>query len=94
LGMQIPRVSVNISARRLAQANLLAELSELPIAKGRLCSITMQTEGETVTDNYMLLTSPNDIGPVPQPTESMLVPPDSPRILVGCSTLADGKTVV
>ncbi|MGO7540590.1 hypothetical protein ACC680_18610 [Rhizobium ruizarguesonis] len=59
-----------------------------------LCSITMQTEGETVTANYMLLTSPNDIGPVPQPTASMLVPPDSPRILVGCSTLADGKTVV
>ncbi|TBB59628.1 EAL domain-containing protein (plasmid) [Rhizobium ruizarguesonis] len=43
LGMQIPRVSVNISARRLAQANLLAELSELPIAKGRLCFELLET---------------------------------------------------
>ncbi|OWV74669.1 hypothetical protein ATY76_27380 [Rhizobium sp. R339] len=59
-----------------------------------MCSIVMQTEGEAITVNYMLLTSPNDIGPVPQPTATMLVPPDSPRILVGCSTLADGKIVV
>jgi len=43
LGMQIPRVSVNISARRLAQANLLAELSALPIAKGRLCFELLET---------------------------------------------------
>ncbi|MBX5213408.1 MULTISPECIES: hypothetical protein [unclassified Rhizobium] len=59
-----------------------------------MCSIIMQTDGEIVPANYMLLTSPNDIGPVPQPTASMLVPPDSPRVLVGCSTLADGKTVL
>jgi hypothetical protein len=31
------------SARRLAQANLLAELSELPIAKGRLCFELLET---------------------------------------------------
>ncbi|ARO24128.1 diguanylate cyclase [Rhizobium sp. S9] len=43
LGMQIPRVSVNISARRLAQANLLAELSALPAAKGRLCFELLET---------------------------------------------------
>ena len=43
LGMQIPRVSVNISARRLAQANLLGELSELPAAKGRLCFELLET---------------------------------------------------
>ncbi|MBP2449197.1 diguanylate cyclase (GGDEF)-like protein [Rhizobium leguminosarum] len=43
LGMQIPRVSVNISARRLAQANLLAELSELPVARGRLCFELLET---------------------------------------------------
>ncbi|WP_184472919.1 bifunctional diguanylate cyclase/phosphodiesterase [Rhizobium esperanzae] len=43
LGMQIPRVSVNISARRLAQADLLAELSALPVAKGRLCFELLET---------------------------------------------------
>ncbi len=43
LGMRIPRVSVNISARRLAQANLLAELAELPVAKGRLCFELLET---------------------------------------------------
>lgn len=43
LGMQIPRVSVNISARRLAQPSLLTELSELPIARGRLCFELLET---------------------------------------------------
>ncbi|MDC9837149.1 bifunctional diguanylate cyclase/phosphodiesterase [Rhizobium binxianense] len=43
LGMQIPRVSVNISARRLAQADLLAELSALPVANGRLCFELLET---------------------------------------------------
>ncbi len=43
LGMQIPRVSVNISARRLAQTNLLGELSALPAAKGRLCFELLET---------------------------------------------------
>ncbi|WP_184456960.1 bifunctional diguanylate cyclase/phosphodiesterase [Rhizobium aethiopicum] len=43
LGLQIPRVSVNISARRLAQANLLAELSALPTARGRLCFELLET---------------------------------------------------
>lgn len=43
LGMRIPRVSVNISAHRLAETNLLAELSELPLAKGRLCFELLET---------------------------------------------------
>lgn len=43
LGMQIPRVSVNISARRLAQPSLLTELSELLIARGRLCFELLET---------------------------------------------------
>ncbi|TWB11629.1 diguanylate cyclase (GGDEF)-like protein [Rhizobium sp. ERR 1071] len=43
LGMRIPRVSVNISARRLAQPNLLAELAELPLVKGRLCFELLET---------------------------------------------------
>ncbi|NLS18570.1 EAL domain-containing protein [Rhizobium sp. P40RR-XXII] len=43
LGMRIPRVSVNISARRLAQANLLSELAGLNVAKGRLCFELLET---------------------------------------------------
>ncbi|SCB44238.1 diguanylate cyclase (GGDEF) domain-containing protein [Rhizobium miluonense] len=43
LGMHIPRVSVNISARRLAEPNLLAELSALPLARGRLCFELLET---------------------------------------------------
>ncbi|ARO30216.1 GGDEF/EAL domain-containing protein [Rhizobium sp. NXC14] len=43
LGLQIPRVSVNISAHRLAQANLLAELSALPAVRGRLCFELLET---------------------------------------------------
>jgi hypothetical protein len=30
------------------------------------------------------LATPNDIGPVPEPTTFILIPPDSPRVLVGC----------
>lgn len=43
LGNAHPRVSVNISARRLAQPNLLAELAELPLVKGRLCFELLET---------------------------------------------------
>ncbi|AYG70100.1 MULTISPECIES: bifunctional diguanylate cyclase/phosphodiesterase [unclassified Rhizobium] len=43
LGMRIPRISVNISARRLTQANLLTELAELPVANGRLCFELLET---------------------------------------------------
>ncbi|ENN84618.1 diguanylate cyclase/phosphodiesterase [Rhizobium freirei PRF 81] len=43
LGMRIPRVSVNISARRLIETNLFTELSELPFAKGRLCFELLET---------------------------------------------------
>ena len=43
LGLCIPRVSVNISARRLTDANLLTELCELPLARGRLCFELLET---------------------------------------------------
>ncbi len=43
LALGIPRVSVNISARRLTDANLLAELCELPLGKGRLCFELLET---------------------------------------------------
>lgn len=43
LGMQIPRVSVNISACRLADPALIAELSTMSFAKGRLCFELLET---------------------------------------------------
>lgn len=43
IGIHIPRVSVNISARRLAEAALISELSALPFTKGRLCFELLET---------------------------------------------------
>jgi hypothetical protein len=36
------------------------------------------------------LFSSGDIGPCPTPTASVLVPPDSPRVVVGCGTTKNG----
>ncbi len=36
---------------------------------------------------------PNNIGSVPKPNQSVLIPADSPRIVVGCGTLPTGYTV-
>ncbi len=41
-----------------------------------------------------MLTPPNDIGTIPVPTSSILIPPDSPRVQVGCGTLPNGHLVV
>lgn len=43
LGLKVPRISVNISARRLADPELLAELAALPLQKGRLCFELLET---------------------------------------------------
>jgi diguanylate cyclase (GGDEF)-like protein len=43
MGVTIPRISVNISARRLADKNLLSELSGLPLLPGRLCFELLET---------------------------------------------------
>jgi len=43
LGLFIPRISVNISARRLSDTALLEELSALPLQKGRLCFELLET---------------------------------------------------
>ncbi|MBU8545015.1 MULTISPECIES: hypothetical protein [Roseomonadaceae] len=36
---------------------------------------------------FFLLTNPNDIGPIPEPTQSLLIPQNSPSVLVGCGTI-------
>lgn len=59
-----------------------------------MCAFVMLPNTLSTIVDYTMLTDPNDIGSPPQPTATMLVPADSPRILVGCSRLADGKTVI
>ncbi|MFA7763097.1 hypothetical protein [Streptomyces sp. NRRL S-448] len=39
------------------------------------------------------LLDPNDIGGVPMPSPSIVIPPDGPRVLVGTGTLPSGNTV-
>lgn len=43
LGLDVPRISVNISARRLEDEKLIEELSTLPIQSGRLCFELLET---------------------------------------------------
>jgi hypothetical protein len=38
-----------------------------------------------------LLVQPNDIGTFPRPSGTIIIPPDSPRILVGCGKAANGN---
>jgi hypothetical protein len=59
-----------------------------------MCGLIIEADVLSATVDYTLLVDPNDIGAPPVPTAAMLIPPDSPRILVGCSQLADGKTVL
>ncbi|MDQ6661231.1 MAG: hypothetical protein M3Z24_09735 [Chloroflexota bacterium] len=46
----------------------------------------------TITSDYQ--SDPNDIGPVPKPTKQVLIPPDSPRVVVGCGNIAGQNSVV
>nr|WSY50505.1 hypothetical protein OG999_10465 [Streptomyces sp. NBC_00886] len=43
-------------------------------------------------ETYLL--DPNGIGSVPEPNESVVIPPDSPRVVVGSGLLPTGNTVV
>jgi hypothetical protein len=46
---------------------------------------------QTLLPSFM--PSPNDIGPIPKPTGTTLIPADSPRVVVGCGTLDKGVVV-
>lgn len=45
-----------------------------------------------ITSEYQ--SGPNDIGPVPSPTKQVLIPPDSPRVVVGSGVVAGQNSVV
>ncbi|MFI7135993.1 hypothetical protein ACIBQ1_60840 [Nonomuraea sp. NPDC050153] len=49
----------------------------------RVCTIDANERG-MYTITYGMLTKPHDIGPFPEPTAEMLIPADSPRVLVAC----------
>ncbi|MEW1911320.1 hypothetical protein AB0442_23215 [Kitasatospora sp. NPDC085895] len=53
------------------------------------------SEGNTyqVTVNCADMLNPNDIGAVPLPNSSVLIPPDGPRVVVGCGVLSNGSVV-
>lgn len=79
------------------------------VATGALVDVfDASTATPSVTLDATVLSAPNDIGPIPVPTariveppskapsgtSSMVVPPDSPRVLVGCGTAPNGNLVL
>lgn len=44
-----------------------------------------------ITADY--ISDPNDIGPVPRPTKQVLIPPDSPRVVVGTGLVGQNTVV-
>lgn len=57
------------------------------------CVVEIVSGVPTYTVGCQSLTAPSDIGPIPQPTAVILIPPDSPRVLVACGTLSNGGFV-
>lgn len=53
-------------------------------------SLVVQTGQTSVTLNASSVTAPNDIGPLPTPTATMLIPTDTPRVVVGYGTAPNG----
>lgn len=57
--------------------------------------LTVPSAGQAVPPlDWTLLAEPNDIGPIPQPNAATLIPPDSPRVLVGCGLAPTGNYIV
>jgi hypothetical protein len=59
----------------------------LPVSGSFICVVQIVTG---VTSYYVTntqLTDPNDIGPIPQPNKTVLIPPNSPLVLVACGTV-------
>ncbi|MBN8468083.1 hypothetical protein JYJ95_16300 [Corallococcus exiguus] len=57
-----------------------------------LCAVTSSTSGVYFGPNYMV--APNDIGLPPQPTSEVVIPPDSPRVLVAAGLLANRNRTI
>lgn len=60
---------------------------------GFLCAYQIVANTTAYPINYSALVAPNDIGPPPQRTGTMLIPPDGPRILIEAALAANGVLV-
>jgi hypothetical protein len=61
---------------------------------GFMCVLSVDEGGGNYPVSCADVTDTNDIGSIPQPTAAVLLPPDSPRVLVGCGKLSGGKAVI
>ena len=62
---------------------------------GGLVTVVKPTaNNQTMTVKTTDLTLPNDIGPIPQATPAMWIPPNTPRTVVGVGTINNGGNVV
>lgn len=52
-----------------------------------ICTYQMTSPDGAFTVDNSVLTEPNDIGSIPEPTLNQLVPVNSPLVMVGCSTV-------
>jgi hypothetical protein len=60
----------------------------LPASGAFISVITIVTGTTAYTVDGNVLVEPNDIGPLPQPTSTVLVPQNTPRVMVACAPLA------
>ncbi|MBC7577410.1 MAG: hypothetical protein H7312_08635 [Tardiphaga sp.] len=70
-------------------------LFSLPTSGAFISVIELTSATGYHLDNTLLI-DPNDIGPIPQPNQTVMVPPNSPRVLVACGTLpptGPGETI-
>ncbi|MFE6868853.1 hypothetical protein ACFVFS_20125 [Kitasatospora sp. NPDC057692] len=65
------------------------------VAVRRAASAVVVNNANVIIVTCADLLDPNSIGPVPMPNRSVVIPPDSPRVAVGCGKLpATGNTVI
>jgi hypothetical protein len=50
-------------------------------------------KGTTILPAFFILSKPNHIGPVPQPTSTQVIPVSSPRIVVGVGCAPNGNVI-
>lgn len=54
-----------------------------------ICAYTFPSSSGNYTIDNSVLSEPNNVGPIPQPTQAVPVPVNSPLVMVGCSTVID-----
>jgi len=80
-------------------------IGNIPLPTGTfltiLSAITGAFVGVVVLDSSIssydftpdLISAPNDIGPIPQPTTDVIIPPSSQSVIVGAGTLSSGNII-